>query len=236
MSAEDEISITFTIIQSILYIIGFYLQIRTFLVVQRERDLTWKLYISHGIVILIYYPSCIFMQAAATLLHHPLSDITGTWLCHTLSFLKIFGIVVIWSHSFATAIFKYIFIVHREDVDRLGRTMVQEICFWLTVSFQILVSVSVFTNPNILGVLGHTEYPACFSISQEGTQKGIADYYSCGFEPMPPDAPFGSFINGTTECFCVVQTIIALLIHCNVPEGYFYYQIFQCIYRYTNSL
>ena len=233
MSAEDEISITFTTIHSILYIIGFYLQIRTFLVCHREQDFTWKVYISHGVVILIYYPSCIFMQAAAAHLSHPLSDITGGWFCHVLSFWKLLGIVVMNSHSLTTSIVKYIFVVHREDVDGVGKKKVQEVCFWLTISLQILYTISGITNPNILDNVGHKEYSACFGISKEGKEKGIGDYYFCGFEPMPPTSQFGSYIDAMTGCLCVVQTIMSVTISCNLPEGYFYYKIFQSIYRYT---
>ena len=87
LSAEDEITIAFTIVQTIVFIVGFYLQIRTFLVAQSEQDLTRRLYMSHGIVLLIYYPSCTFMKTSAQFLY-PMSDFTGVWFCHLSSFLK----------------------------------------------------------------------------------------------------------------------------------------------------
>jgi len=232
MSAEESISITFTTIQGIILLLGFYLQIRTFLIVRKDRDLTWKLYISYGVVVLIYYASCIFTQAAATHLSHPLADVTGDWLCHMLSFLKIFGMTIMYSHSFAIAIFKYIFVVHRRGVDQYGKKKVERICFCLILSVQIMMAITAFTNPNFLDVLGHMEYSACFGIDR-GHQRQIADYYSCGFERLPPNTPFGSFINITTDCFCVLEVIIGLTGLCNLPEGYIYYKIFQCIYRYA---
>ena len=235
MSAEEAISITVTTIQGIIFLVGFYLQIKTFLVVEKERELAWKLYISHGVVILIYYPSCMFMQATATHLLYPLADVTGDWLCHMMSFLKIHGITVMYTHSIAIAIFRFIFVVHRQDVAEWGKRKVEEICFWLIAGLQILISLSLFTNPNTLDVLGHTEYSACFGIAK-GKRIGMADYYSCGFGQLPPEGPFGSFINTTTACFCVLETIILLLANCNLPEGYLYYKIFQCIYRYAKLL
>ena len=232
MSSEEAIFITFTVIQGIIFLVGFYLQIRTFLVVGKEQHLTWKLDISYGVVMLIYYPSCMFTQATATHLHHPLADITGDWLCHLLSFLKIFGITVMYSNSLVTAIFKYIFIVHRADVDQLGKTKVEKTCFCLTAALQLLISISVSTNPNFLDLLGHMEYSTCFGIDK-GNRRWVADFFSCGFEQLPPNSLFASFINITTECFCVLETTISIAGVCNLIEGYLYYKIFQCIYRYA---
>ena len=236
MSSEEAIFITFTVIQGIIFLVGFYLQIRTFLIVRKDRDLTWKLYISYGVVVLIYYPSCIFTQAAATHLSHPLADVTGDWLCHMLSFLKIFGMTIMYSHSFAIGIFKYIFVVHRRGVDQYGKKKVERICFCLILSVQIMMAITAFTNPNFLDVLGHMEYSACIGIDNELKQKAAVHYFYCRFEPLPPNAQFGSFINVMTECYCVFQSILSLFVNCNLPEGYFYYKIFQCIYRYAKLL
>ena len=239
-SEEEATSITLATIHSILFAIGFYLQIRTFLVAHKEKDSTWKLYISHGIVLLIYYPVCIFMQVAEHFLH-PLSDFTGVWFCHVSSFLKYYGMVDMYSHSLAAAFFKYIFIVHREKVSKYGKAKVQKICFWLTHLLRILVCIR-FYHPTL--VHHHEEYAACFGT--EGNSKGIAKGTNstafteqrtfCRFDPLPPDVPFGSFINIATECFCVLESTVLLSTVCNLPEGLLYYKIFQHINRYINLL
>jgi len=235
LSAEDEITIAFTLVQSIVFIVGFYLQIRTFLVAQSEQDLTWRLYMSHGVVLLIYHPSCIFMKASAQFLY-PLSDFTGVWFCHVSSCLKFIGLVEMYSFSLTTAISKYIFIVHRHQVDECGKAKVQELIFWITLSLRILFAVSLLTNPNGLEIGGLVEYSACFGTSKAGMQVDIADHFLCGFERMPPNAPYGPFLDGITECFCILQSLIMLSVISNLPEAFLYYKIFRSIHRYTKLL
>ena len=230
MLAEEKTSIAFTTIQCILFIVGLYLQIRTFSVVRKQKDLTWEMYIINGIIILIYYPSSIFVQSAEQFLY-PLSQFTGVWFCHVASFVKLFGIMHIYSHSLVIAILMYIFIVHKESIDAFGKPKAKKVFVSLYMLIQVLFCITLFTNPKILN--RHVEYPACFGTDKEKKESNIVDYILpfCQFKPMQPNGLLQSFIYVTTECFCVFESIMFWLGYCNLLEAFFYYKIFQFIYR-----
>ena len=234
MMLETEIiSIVCTTIHSILLAIGFYLQIRTFLVVTKEKDLTWKLYVLHGVIILVYYPSCVFVQVAADFIY-PLSHFTGgVWFCYAASFVKIFGTVHIFTHSLVIAISRYIFIVYRQKVDRFGKERAQAIFFWCSLFMEVLVTLSYC--PEASRVLNaHVEYSACFGTDKEEKKDLMVYLFFCGFESGPAD--LGYFIFITTECVCVLQSIVTWFSVCNFPEAFLYYKLFQFIHRYTALL
>ena len=229
MSPEEITSVVFTTIQCILFIIGVYLQIKMIFIEQDEKGLTWKCHIYLGAVMLIYYPSGIFMHSAAQFLH-PLSDFTGVWLCYVASYLKIIGIFHIYGHSFITATSKYIFIVHRKEIAEFGRPKAQNLLFWFYVVFTWCLSISLIPNPTVIDV--HPEYSACFRTAAEEEKKAnLAYYLSCPFEPVKQNDLFMFFVYVTTECFCFLEAIILWVSFCNLPEAFLYYKIFQCIYR-----
>ena len=230
MLAEEQTSIAFTTIQCILFIIGLYLQIRTFSVVRREEGLTWEMYIIHGIIMLIHYPLSIFMQSAEQFLY-PLSQFTGVWFCHVAYFVKLFGIGHTYTYSLVIAILMYIFVVHKEKIDAFGKQKAKKVFLSLYMLMLMLLGIAVFANTIFLN--GYVEYLACFGTDKEKKDRSIVDYIVgfCAFKPMQPNGLLQYFIYVTTECVCVFHSIMFWLCYCNLLEAFFYYKIFQFIYR-----
>lgn len=69
------------VIQSILFFVGFYFQVRTILVCIEEKNKTWQIHIVHSIIMSVYYgftipfhPIIYFIPSLATYV--------GSWICY----------------------------------------------------------------------------------------------------------------------------------------------------------
>ena len=230
MLAEEHTSIIFTTVQCILLIAGIYLQIRIFIVLHREKDSNLPIYVIHGVIILIYHPSVIFMHSAAQFLR-PLSHFTGTWFCDVASFIKLFGMVQIHGHSIVTALYKYIFIVCKEKMDRFGNGLANIIFCVFYVSVEISIALSWLYNSYVMEL--YPLYGACLGTEKEMTKnRGMYDYnFIQPFKPVQPNTPLEYVVYITTEGSYHLVIFFGYLGLSNMLEALVYYKIFHFIYR-----
>ena len=92
LTASETTSIIITTLQCAVIILGICLQIKTYFGLKKGKDLAWRIYIFHGVVAVIYFICCAFLQSVADFLS-PLSDFTGTWFCHIAYLIKCFNIL-----------------------------------------------------------------------------------------------------------------------------------------------
>ena len=127
--------IIFNLIFSLIFIVGFVLQIRIIQVSIKEKDITWRTDVCHSIIMIVFYTFRILFEDL-TFFVPSLHLFTGEWLCHTVYFVYMFGALSITSHSFIVSAYKYIYIVHDIFIRMIGRAKVAYYCFGLAYCLQ----------------------------------------------------------------------------------------------------
>ena len=98
VTRSQTIAIVVASVQGIIILIGICLQIKTYFVLRKEKDLGWKIYIFHGIVMLFSASFGIFFETTTEFVT-PLSDFTGNWFCNIAYFMKCLSFSTIPTHS-----------------------------------------------------------------------------------------------------------------------------------------
>ena len=103
-----------------IFIIGLYFQIKLIIVSKQEKDMTWRVDMSHSIIMVKYF--CLRMLFEVITSTTPsLHRYTGEWLCYVALFVHLYTGFSVFSHSCAVSIYKYIFVVHQRIIHNLGR-------------------------------------------------------------------------------------------------------------------
>ena len=154
------ISIAFTIIG--LYIMGLYLNIRMIKVSKTTKDMTWKLDITHAVIIIGLYTYNVLIHPT-TYFIDDLYMYTGEWFCYTAKVISEFLLKYAGTHSTIIATMKYVVIVHEEKI-RLFKTKVKDAFIVLNVLIPIMsILLMVILVPNYFVLYeGHTHINRCF--------------------------------------------------------------------------
>ena len=111
---ESSVDITTVIIATLslvlIYLVGLYFQIKIIKISKKDKDMTWKIDISHSIVMIVHFGFQILFETTTNVIPN-LSRFTGSWFCHCALFVRLYCMISIVSHSLVTAIHKYFFIV-----------------------------------------------------------------------------------------------------------------------------
>ena len=154
------ISIAFTVIG--LYTMGLYLNIRMIKVSKMAKDMTWKLDITHAVIIIGLYTYNVLIHPT-TYFIDDLYMYTGEWFCYTAKVISEFLLKYTGMHSTIIAAMKYVVIVHEEKI-RLFKTKVKDTFIVLNVLIPIMsILLMVILVPNYLVLYeGHTHINRCF--------------------------------------------------------------------------
>ena len=233
LTQSQTISIIVTSVQSVIIIIGFCLQIKTYFVVRKEKDLTGNIYIFHGAVMVIYFTCCVFLQGITEFI--TLEDYTGIWFCYIASFIKCIGNVNVCSHSLCVAVVKYIFIINHEQVLQFGEMKARKMFFYGYVAFTATVSISFYYRPGWEEL--YPEFYRCYHGNFLGntiTKKDSFNLVFCELNELD-DTVVGSkyIIYLITQFYCFIQFILGSMLVCNFVESFFYFGIFRHIQRYA---
>ena len=136
-----------------IFTIGVFLQIKIISTVKRDQTMAWEINLAHAVVMVVIFSSVLILKTMSYF------QITfyggfGKWPCYLLLSVMIFGFLEMLFHSLYISLYKYIFIVYREAVNRTGeqktkpsqyRVRVGIVCFDPTC---ICHSISTNAAPN----------------------------------------------------------------------------------------
>ena len=213
-----------------LFIIGLILQIKIIIVSKKEKDITWKLDISHSLTMIIYF----FLRILFEIITHITQSLhlyTGKWVCYVALFVNLYGTFSVTSHSLTVSIHKYIFIVHQNRIRRFRIDRADVFAFWANLIFPGILAISVIARPSV------SAFSSVFSCL--GTQDQYADklnetskallqrYLFCGVDDFKDnDSVIGYIMNVVNSMGCFITSVLFFIIMTNMIEGFLYRQIF----------
>ena len=146
--------ITVALIVLCLIVIGSYLCVKIIIVSKRDKEMTWKLDITHSVMIIIIYNNAIFMHVI-TYMIPDLYLYTGEWFCYVEMFIGYYLNTYLSRYSALIAILKYIIIVHDEKTRHFGREKILQIFFWINLLHPTIeIALQLIVRPDFLWAYG----------------------------------------------------------------------------------
>ena len=234
LTKAETLSIIAASIQGAIFLIGLCIQVKTYFVLKKEKPLAWKIYMLHGIVMLIHYPFLVSFQTVTEFVN-PLSDLTGNWVCHIAFFIRMFGVTAVYTHSFIIAIIKHTFIVHHKSVRQFGQGKAEETFFQGYIVFLTINAFALSLRPGWTEMF--SENHGCYGYDDGTTNITAPAYHAfsrvvlCMSDDAPGEDTGHYIIYVVTQCYCFLQTVGGVICWCNLAEAFLYYSIFAYISR-----
>jgi len=146
-----------------------------------------------------------------------------------LLFQTLFGFFEILFHSMYISLYKYIFIVHNETLNRIGQQKTKQILLWSYLVVLIAWTLSLVVRENNLGEVSDTV--DCSITSNRASNKNAAEVFtghifSCSIGDLDQTNMGNVVVNLLTKFLCTSQSIMNVAVALNVPEVFFYLRIF----------
>ena len=233
MHCINDVFIISNVLLFLIFLVGLYLQIKVIKVSKQGKETTWKINISHSIVVTAHFAIRLFLDSTTCIIPS-LYQYTGKWFCHVLYFVDNYGAISISSHSLATAAHKYVFIVHQMRIIKFGEEKAREISFWINLIFPAVLALSFSTMPiiapvgylfNCLGMeLDKSREPN--EMNQDLFVK-LKLIFFCGIDIFESNySIFDKVVNVINVTGCFLTSSLRLVIMCNILECLFYKRIF----------
>ena len=235
--ASQSFLISFLILV-ILFVVGLFLQIRILRISTRTKVTTWKIDISHSIIMIIYFSFRIGFEMLIDVfptfhLH------CGTWFCHLALFIQIFCGLSMISNSFIVALYKYLYIVHHNLFLAIGDESLGKVLIWGNFFVQAALSISAIVRPSFPRFSSVTR---CLGQKIESSQYKtnisanlmLKKFFFCGLDDYEEDQVDGIFsyvMNFTNITGCFVTSVIFFVILTNLIEMFLYQKIFARMKR-----
>ena len=134
-------------------------------------------------------------------------------------------------HSLYISMYKYIFIIHRDTVIRVGEQRTKTLLLWTYFTGLVAWTLAYIVRPNFdplqnnLGGSVSSVTPNSTSI-QSRMDSFTLSFVSCGMKDLDPEKLGNIVVNILTKVVCTVQVIITYAVAINVLEIFFYLRIF----------
>ena len=222
------------IVQIILYFIGVLINGKIIFVCwqSRNHNKSWQLHILYSLSCIILFafdiPFWFFSMASPIL-----SSITGEWICYLAIFMNAFFSMIILMNSLMVAITKYIFVVHWDKALVYGHEKIQ----WTSVFLSVLITIPSAIGRTAMNRNYNTEdgpLHTCFG-KELKESKEKSDWqdipFWCFSENLDSNEPRSYIPVVFLQIFCVLAHVLYVIMCCNLPEAFFYYQIFKTTKR-----
>jgi len=218
------------IVQIILYFIGVLINGKIIFSCwqSRNHNKSWQLHILYSLSCIILFAFNIpfyFSMASPTL-----SSITGEWICYLAIFMNAFFSMIILMNSLMVAITKYIFVVHWDKALVYGHEKIQ----WASVILSVLITIPGAIVRTAMKRYDTDSQQTCFGEDlNESKEKSGWKYILnwCFSENLAPNEQWSYTHVVFLQIFCVLAHVVYGIMCCNLPEAFFYYQIFKTTKR-----
>ena len=226
-----------SIVLFVMFSIGLYLQIKIIIVSKQgkqNQSVAWKIDICHSIVMIVYFSFRILFEGI-TYITPPLHLYTGNWFCYFTVWVDLFGLMAMGSYSLVIAIYKYVYIVHRNLIDSVDKANL--ISIWGYLIFSALLAVTFIARPNVMA--SKKQQFACFGkeVAKLERSKSAGDriqrFFFCDFDDNDDTqyGVFGYFINIANTMGCFLTAIVLLVMMLNLLECFLYQRMFALLKR-----
>ena len=221
----------------IIFLFGLYLQIKIIMISKKDKDMTWKIDISHSIIMIVHFGIQIVFETTTHVIPN-LSLWTGPWFCYCVLFVRLYCVSAIISHSLVTSIHKYVFIIYREAINNFGIEKARLISLWITIFHPIVWAVSWMVRPHYRAL---SSINRCHGLAlQESIKEGNVTVgrmaervLFCGLGDYDANSSSGYYIYVANQVMCFGQTVLLFIVVGNIIELFFYKKIFKYMKRYV---
>ena len=227
------------VVGALVYMIGLYLHSKIILVSKKEKDLTWKLDITHSSLVIFHFTHTLFMHSITNIVPH-MHEYLGVGFCYTSKVITDYVGRYISGHSLMISILKYTLIVHWEKVEDYGKEKVKTIFFWMNILHPIIMmTIHLILRPDHYVVWdAFSQVDRCLGDPKNNWGQGNGNrsqmklHSLCIAIPEPPlDNYFEYAMYLLRSSVCWIQIIVHYLILWNIIELFVYGKTFWFMRR-----
>ena len=220
-----------------IFIFGVFLQVHVIAALKRDQAMAWEMNLAHSVVMIVHWSLKLLIELAHYI-QPSFHDIFGRWFCYLLLAVRSFGIFVMFFHSLYISIHKYIFIIHKETVNRIGDCKTKWGLLWayLIVLISWTLSYTARGHFGAFGITSRCSVPHT-SVSDDGfsieepIENWTSHTFACGIHESEQKKMLNAVVNKLMKFLCSVQNIATFFIALNVLEIFFYFSIFRYMNR-----
>ena len=215
------------------FVIGVFLQVKVIAVLKRDQAMTWEINLVHCVVMIFHFSFVSIINAVnyiqISFYNYQLFD--DPLFRYLVLSVMFFGISEMGFHSLYISIYKYIFIVHRETVIRVGEQRTKKLLIRTYFTGLFAWTLAYIVRPNFdplqnnLGGSVSSVTPNSTSIRSRMDSFTLS-FVSCGMKDLDPEKLGNIVVNILTKVVCTGQVIITYTVAINVLEIFFYLRIF----------
>ena len=214
-----------------IFTTGVYLQIKVILVVKRDQIMAWEINLAHSVVMVVIFSSVLILKTMSNF-QITFYGVFGKWSCYLLLSVMIFGFLEMLFHSLYISLYKYIFIVYREAVNRTGEQKTKRLLLWAYFTLLASWTLSYLVRPNFdpfEHVMGCRDPYVPGTINRTYIQRKTESsrrLFSCDLDDLDHKNMGNVVVNILTKVACTSQAVITYAVASNVLEIFFYLRIF----------
>ena len=222
------------IIQSLLLMVGLVIQFKIIHVCRKDKDgKTWQIHLAHSVNSIIYFLVLVPFWHLSNFIPN-LSEIMGEWFCYLAAFFRNYGFYSIPPNSLLIAVMKYMFIVQNETVIRYGERKTQKLFMVINLMVPFVMAIISCVT---MDFESFSDLTSCFGLTEQVKaqyntwEKQMQKFFLCNLNTTEKEIRDWFAFYVIKQSVCVLKSIIVMAINTNVPEAFFYYQIFRTMNR-----
>ena len=216
-----------------IFTTGVFLQVKIILTLKRDQAMAWEIHVAHSIAMIVIFTSVSILETISYL-QPTFDDFFGKWYCDLLLFEFLLGFFEILFHSMYISLYKFIFIVHNETVNRIGKQKFKLLLLWSYFVVLIAWALSLLVRENNLGEV--SDFVDCSISSNRASNRNTTEaftrhIFSCSIDDLDQTNMGNVVVNLLTKFLCTSQSIMNVVVALNIPEIFFYLRIFRHMNR-----
>ena len=228
---DPAIGIIICSIRLILILIGEFVHSRVLILIKKENGLVKEVTMICTITNMIVWPFWVIFTSGTDFLH-PINEIIGKWFCSLSNLFMFYSFSIISFNSFIVAAMRYLFIVHKEKVEKFGKRKTKTVFLFFNLFVPaILVVLDVIENAE-LNPLSYIN--KCNGVDHKvflADGKVFLAPLSCGPAISVGTDLYGVMLEMIKRTCCIVKLVLVLVMGLNFFEGIIYFRIFSHIDR-----
>ena len=226
-----------------IFTIGVFLQLKVIIVLKRDQAMAWEINFLHSVVMIVHYSFVSIVNAVDyiqiafyhyQLFHHSIFR-------YLVFSVMCFGMSEMGFYSLYIAMYKYVFIIHRETVNRIGEQRTKSILLWTYCTGLFAWTLAYIVRPNfgplhqfgLQNTFGGSIPSGAHNITsmQSTVDSFTRQLVSCGMNDLDHENVGNILVNILTKVACTSQIILTYAVLLNVFEIFFYLRIFDHMNR-----
>ena len=197
--------------------------------------MTWRIDISHSVVLITY--SCIHVFFRIINYSIPsLHQYTGKWICYVTLFFEVYCRMSILSHSLVIVTYKYLFITHQNRIRVFGSDKASAIIFWTNLILPAVYAVLIIARPYIFPVIHVLSCLGMEAKNPFSDHKSIKHLLKqelfCGFDNTYGYDTYWEYVMNTVNLVgCFSTTLLYCIVRTNIIEIILYRKLFTYMKR-----